>query len=209
MMPQESKPTVEPSKEDRAASTLQELLKRPEAQQACESRPESNGFKTLVGEVVDTHNPDLRGRIFVRWNTETGVRRELWLACVRGATPRKGDRVLLERPANWPELLVTAVIEGTSLGEPVPEALNGQNPKLELERNAKLLITSADGQPLVEVEASTQGPTVRLMNRDVNLEIPGKLRLRAEALELEGGRGGIDIRTEADAVVRGRFIRLN
>ena len=62
---------------------------------------------------------------------------------------------------------------------------------------------------LLQMAASSDGPVVRLLNQNVNIEAAGKLRLCAQTLELEGGRGGVDIRTEADTVVRSRFVRLN
>lgn len=173
-------------------------------------QPELNNAQPLVGEVLDTHNPDCCGRVLVRWASNPGEACQRWLAVARGAAPRKSDRVLLQQPANWPEMLVTSVIEGLSSAQSnVEESQEEPLRIIELEHEEKLRITGADGQPLIEVYASTQGPVVRLMNQNVDLEIPGKLRLRAETLELEGGRGGIDIRTEADTVVRGRYIRLN
>lgn len=187
-----------------------ELLESDARAYSCQPQPEFNNAQPLVGEVLDTHNPDCRGRVLVRWASNIGEACQHWLAVARGSAPRRGDRVLLHQPANWPEMLVTSVIEGLpSAQSNVEESQEEPRRIIELEHEEKLWITGADGQPLIEVYASTQGPVVRLMNQDVDLEIPGKLRLRAETLELEGGRGGIDIRTEADTVVRGRYIRLN
>lgn len=163
---------------------------------------------SVIGEVIDTHHPDLRGLIFVRWMTETGESSERWLKRVRGPMPRKGDRVLLEQPVNWPEKLIIAVLDDPACGERVVEnAEAGQT--LELQQNQCVRITDAHQNPIVELYSSSQGPIVRLMNANVNLEVPGKLRFQADTIELEAGRGGVDIRTDADTVVRSRFIRLN
>lgn len=163
---------------------------------------------SFIGEVIDTHHPDLRGLIFVRWMNENGESSERWLKRVRGPMPRKGDRVLLEQPLNWPEKIITAVLDDPACGEPVVENADvGQT--LELQPNQCVRITDAHHNPIVELYSSSQGPVVRLMNENVNLEIPGKLRFQAATIELEAGRGGVDIRTDADTVVRSRFIRLN
>jgi hypothetical protein len=196
-------------KEDGASTLLEELLGA-----AISGRSETQGRETraaqiLVGEVVDTHHPDLPGHVFVSWTSDRGDACTRWLAYVRGHTPRKGDRVLLQQPANWPEMLVTAIIEGASFGRPVMEEASATGPTLKLPDHERLRIDSASGHPLVEVYGSSQGPVVRLLNQDVTLDIAGKFRLRADTLELEGGNGGIDCRTEADVIVRGRFIRIN
>jgi len=160
----------------------------------------------LVGEVEDTHHPDFRGHVFVRWSRgDTCLAR--WLRCVIGAAPRRQDRVLLSQPANWPEPIVVAVLEGSSgAGTLAPVAAVRT---LSLDQGETVRICDAQGTPLCEVVRSSQGAEIRLAGKDVDLNVVGKLRLRAEALELEGGRGGLDIRTEGDAVVRARFIRLN
>ena len=163
---------------------------------------------SIVGEVIDTHHPDLGGFVCVRWMTQTGESSERWLRRVRGPMPRKGDRVLLEQPLNWPEKLITAVLEDPSCGKPVVDNIETAQ-KLELQPNQCVSIMDAHRNPVVEIYSSSQGPVVRLMNENVNLEIPGKLRFQADTIELEAGRGGVDIRTDADTVVRSRFIRLN
>ena len=163
---------------------------------------------TIVGEVIDTHHPDLSGFVCVRWITQTGESSERWLRRVRGPMPRKGDRVLLEQPLNWQEKLITAVLEDPSCGKPVADNTEAAQ-KIELQPNQCLSIMDAHRNPVVEIYSSSQGPVVRLMNENVNLEIPGKLRFQADTIELEAGRGGVDIRTDADTVIRSRFIRLN
>lgn len=164
--------------------------------------------QSLVGEVIDTHNPDLRAHVLVRWITDDGETAERWLKCVRGAMARKGDRVLLEQPANWPEKLVTAIIEGASYATPVEENI-GVGRRLDLDQDQSLRIADVEGNPLIDIFSASQGPVVRLLNPNVDIEVTGKLRFKATAIELEAGRGGVDIRTEADTVVRSRYIRLN
>ncbi|HKT98955.1 MAG TPA: hypothetical protein VJS30_20900 [Paraburkholderia sp.] len=169
----------------------------------------------VVGEVIDTHHPDSPGRVRVRWHSAHGETLERWLQCLRGQQPRKSDRVLVEQPANWPEPLVTGIFAqagggSAALAEDVPDVHDGQpSQTMTLAPDACVQIDDAHGTPLVRILASRDGPVIRLMSQNVNLEAAGKLSLRAQTLELEAGHGGVDIRTEADTVVRSRYIRLN
>ncbi|NLP62976.1 hypothetical protein [Paraburkholderia sacchari] len=167
----------------------------------------------LVGEVIDTHHPDCPGRVRVRWFDTHGEMVERWLACLRGQRPRRGDRVLVEQPANWAEPLVTGVFAPGADETVTPALQQDQDAQashvIKLAPDQCLRIDDAHGKPLVQILASCAGPVVRLMSPDINLEAAGKLSLRAQTLELEAGRGGVDIRTDADTVVRSRYIRLN
>ncbi|WP_431825260.1 hypothetical protein [Burkholderia sp. F1] len=163
---------------------------------------------TLIGEVTDTHHPDAMGLIRVKWSMQDGNTCERWLECVDGVKPGIGDRVLLQSPANWPEHLITGLLKRKGRGEPV-EPVVVPDLALSLEADKCVQVSDASGCPLLQVRASPDGPVVTLLNRNVNIEVAGKLRLSAQTLELEGGRGGVDIRTEADTVVRSRYVRLN
>ncbi|MDR8728012.1 hypothetical protein [Burkholderia pseudomultivorans] len=163
---------------------------------------------TLIGEVTDTHHPDAMGRVRVKWSMPDSTTREHWLECMNGVKPEIGDRVLLQSPSNWPEYLIAGLLKRKGSGEPVEPVVEPAM-ALSLEADKCLQVSDASGCPLLQVRASPDGPVVTLLNRNVNIEVAGKLRLSAQTLELEGGRGGVDIRTEADTVVRSRYIRLN
>ena len=203
----------EPSLAVEEPSPLNDLLnlrhgetQAPAAPQITEVAP-----PLLVGEVMDTHHPDLPRFLFVRWIDSNGTQAERWLQRTRGITASRGDRVLLEQPANWPEKLVTAVLDdgrNARLDESTEKPAVSP-PSLQLRDEQCVTIADAHNQPLLEIHASSNGPVVRLMNQNAAFEVPGKLRFQADTIEFEGGRGGVDIRTEADTVVRSRFIRLN
>ena len=166
---------------------------------------------TLMGEVTDTHHPDAIRRICVRWAMPDGTVCERWLECVDGVKARIGDRVVMQAPANWPEYLVCGVFRRAGSGDPVEPVESVAEPAvaLSLESGKSVQVSDAGGHPLLQVRASPDGPVVTLLNQNANIEVAGTLRLSAQTLELEGGRGGIDIRTEADTVVRSRYLRLN
>lgn len=172
---------------------------------------------TWVGEVVDTHHPDATGRIKVRWAEASGTPLERWLACLRNIKPRRGERVLLEQPGNWPEPLVVGSFDAVDVCDACDAGSADTASAHDVERAASLKlepgqcvsIADAQGKVLMQVHASQEGPVVRFLESNVEFEAAGKLRLAAQTLEFEGGRGGIDLRTEADTVVRARYIRLN
>jgi len=186
--------------EDEFESSLRQLL------EGDRQKPSSNASAlnpSVVGEVIDTHNPDLKAHVLVRWLSGDADVCERWLKCVRGTWPRRGDRVLLEQPVNWPHWLVTAVVEGISAEEQLEE-IGAANRQLELEPGQCLRIADFQSNPLLDIYTSSQGPVVRLLNENVDIEVAGKLRFKASTIELEAGRGGVDIRTDADTVVRSR-----
>lgn len=163
---------------------------------------------TLIGEVTDTHHPDAMGRVRVKWPMRDANSCERWLECVEGVKPHIGDRVLLQAPSNWPEYVISGLLRRAECSEPVEPVAEAAF-ELTLEADRCIQLSDASGRPLLQVRSSPDGPVVTLLNRNVNIEVAGKLRLSAQAIELEGGHGGVDIRTEADTVVRSRYVRLN
>ena len=165
------------------------------------ARPE-----TLVGEVVDTKHPTLRGRVRVRWMDLEGQTFEKWLPQLHGMSVRAHDRVLLTRASNWPEHVVTGVIDGFAAR---PEVERETKAALELLPDEKVRVQASDGTPLLEVFQGDEGPVVRLLADDVNLELPGSLRVRAQSIEIEATRGQARIKASDDVVVQGEVIHLN
>jgi hypothetical protein len=70
-------------------------------------------------------------------------------------------------------------------------------------------ITAADGKPLIELAASDAGPVVRLLQPDIDVEVPGKLRVSAASIELVATRGEVKVEAADDVVVRGENVHLN
>lgn len=192
------------------AQTIQ-ALRRLFANEASGDAPppaEAVDATMLIGEVTDTHHPDTMGRIRVKWPTPHGDECARWLECVDGVKPNVGDRVLLQAPANWPEYVICGVMKRARRGEP-SRATAEPAIALSLQEDKCVQVADAAGRPLLRIRPSPDGPVVTLLDADVNIEVAGKLRLSAQTLELAAGRGGVDIRTEADTVVRSRYIRLN
>jgi hypothetical protein len=71
----------------------------------------SSSATSLVGQVLEIF-PKEPGHVIVRWRTLDGQLMDRALAVVRGVLVNSGDFVLLQRPGNWPEWIVTHVVEG-------------------------------------------------------------------------------------------------
>jgi hypothetical protein len=161
---------------------------------------------TIVGELIDTHNPHLPGRVLVRWLTPQGQDSQAWVQVERHLSLRKGDRVLLTLPMGWQQWVVTGVL-GRENKEPVEEPQHATELRLAPGQNIRIL--AHDGSALVTVKQGPDGAVVELGNGNVELKAARTLRLTADTIEIQAAQGGVDLRTEGDAVVRARTIRLN
>lgn len=160
----------------------------------------------LMGECIDAVHPTLRGRILVRWSISGGGSMERWLPTLYRLPVREGDRVLLARVGNLDEAVVLGVMDGFSRR---PEPALREVATLELASDECVTIRSTDGSELVQVRQGEQGPVVRLLQSDVDLELPGSLRLKAEDIRLEARQGRVELSATDDVIVRGEIIRLN
>ena len=128
------------------------------------------------------------------------------MPCLQSLVVRTGDRVLLTRPANHPEPLVTGVLD--SLRRPQPAPLR-HGPAVGLRADEAVVVTGERGAPLLEVFEGERGPVVRLLSDDLDLELPGRLRLAAADIQLEARRGSVKVQASDDVVVKGEMIQLN
>lgn len=192
---------------------LQDLAAESDATDGLEAlvddAPAGDGLAPVAGLVVAwcrrTDHPTLAGRVLVTWDDPRGASRERWLPTLHGLAVRPGDRLLVQRPANWSEAVVTGVLDGLRARGESPAPIAG----LTLLPDESLRVCAADGAPLVEIRPSDEGPVVRLCRRDVDIEVDGGLRLRAESIALCATRGEVTIDATDDVVVRGETIHLN
>jgi hypothetical protein len=160
----------------------------------------------LVGECLEARHKVLQGRLRVAWKDASGAEFERWLPSLSGVVVRERDRVLLAQPANFDEPVVLGVLDGFA-ERPAPEALRG--PVLAVEKDEALHVTASNGEVLLEIRQSESGPVVKIVKNTLELELPGSLRLSAEAIELEARRGPVKISASSDVVVEGEAIKLN
>lgn len=162
--------------------------------------------ETLIGECLDARHPTLLGRGRIHWRDAQGASQNRWLPTLSGVVLRAGDRVVLVQPANFEEPVVMGVLDGFS---PRPEPDTPRGPAIALERDETLLVTTGEGVALLEVRPEETGPVVRIVEKGLDLELPGKLRISADSVELEARKGAVNVRASDDVIVRGEVIKLN
>lgn len=187
-------------------SPLDEMLESANAPAPQRILKPAGATESLVGEVVDDRHPSLRGRVRVRWQDLEGQTFEKWLPTLQSLPVRVRDRVLMTRATNWPEYVVTGVVDGFAAR---PEAPRETRAALELKRDEAVRIQTAGGEDLIEVFEEEGKPVIRILTDDVDLDLPGKMRVRAQSIELEAKRGQARIKASDDVVVNGETIHLN
>ena len=160
----------------------------------------------IVGECIDDRHPAIVGRVCVRWNDETGAQHERWCATTQNLAVRTGDRLLLTRPGNWPELVVTGVLDGFAQRPEVPPA---EAARLELRADEVMVVADHRGRPLLEIQSSEAGPVLRLRQPGLSLETDEHLQLRADWITIESKKGPVRIASVAHVVIEGDHISLN
>jgi hypothetical protein len=131
---------------------------------------------------------------------------EAWLPTLQGLAVRPGDRLIVVSPSNHPEPVVVGVLDGFALR---PEPRRETAATITLQPDERILVTAASGQDLLEVHLSGTGPVVRLLQPDVDLDVPGDLRVRARAVRLEARMGKVEVEAHDDVVLRGENVKLN
>jgi len=188
--------------DEASGGVLEELL--GELAERTEPAPTA-GEGALVGECVDDRHPTLLGRVEIRVQSKACAPVDTWLATLRGVTVRVGDRVLLQRAANWPEPVVVGVLDGFE-ARPIPARTAAGT--LELRADETVLVLDSRGRPLLEIGDGEHGPSIRLAQPDLEIDVPGHLRMRADSIRLTAA-GPIEIDADGDVVVRGDVIELN
>lgn len=159
----------------------------------------------VVGQVLDTHHPFMPGQVLVAWVDAEGQRSEGWLERERHLSLSIGDRVLLSWVPSLTAWIVTGAL-GRKPGSPAPDPDNER--QLRLQPGESVCIVAHDGQPMLTLRQGPNGAVIELGAGDVDLKAARTLRLSAESVEVRASED-IDLRSDRDTLVRGRFIRLN
>lgn len=185
-------------------STLAELLDHPisPTQQA----DPALGPACMIGECIDAQHPTLQGRVRVRFAIRGGREDQRWVAKLQGLPVRLADRVMMIRPSNAQEWIVTGVVDGFATR---PEVENAEAARVELQRDESVKVVSSEGAALVEILQGQNGPIVKVLEPDVRVEFAGRLAIKAKDIELEATQGEVAAKASADVVLKGETIRLN
>jgi hypothetical protein len=183
-------------------ATLDELLAAPEPRR----EPVAAGMTCVVAECIDDRHPTLSGRVRVRIVDTSGRSEETWVPTLQGLPVRAADRVLMIRPGNGEEWIVTGVIDGFAARPKIEKTAAA---RLELRSDESVQVVSASGVPIIEVSQGQAGTVVKLLEPDVRVELAGKLAIAAQEIQLEATRGQVKVKASDDVVVQGEIVRLN
>ncbi len=155
----------------------------------------------LIGECLESH-PDGEGRYRIAFLEVDGQSHREWLTALGGVAVGPGEQVLLLWPDNWPDPIIVGTLSDSQAQADSPT-------RITLKDDEKLEVTSRDGQILVEITASAQGPVIRIGSEDVQLKLPGKFDIAAESIHLGAKSGDVRIDAVQEVIVQGTTIRLN
>lgn len=175
--------------------------------------PTPSSSDSVVGQVVDTHHPHRPGRICVRWRDASMATQEHWLAYSASMRPEVGRHVILSRPSNWSEWVVTSMLsqartEGASKPALDPDTQELGTRLVRLEESEAVRIETAQGELMFELCRAGAQPVLRL-GHNLTIALAGTLRFEAERIEMRSGGQGTDLRSEGPTVLRAPQVRIN
>lgn len=164
--------------------------------------------RTVVATVLAERHPSLPNRVRLAWEEADGTAAADWAVPLRGVLPRPRDRVLAVFPGNGAGPVVTGILDRLVDAE-TPPAEDG--PRLRLAPGEALRIAGPDGRPWLEIAEDPEGggPRLRFLVPPEGLDLPGTLRLAADAIEIEARRGEIRMDAHGDVRVSGEIVHLN
>lgn len=160
----------------------------------------------IIGICIDTHHAVLKGRCLIRWEDLSGNPHQKWLPCIQGLAPQKHDRVIVQQPGNWFEPLICGIVDGIS---PPEEHEPRPGPSVTLAKHESFHLLDSQGAPLLQIDQGEQGPVLRLLNDDLDIDVKGRLRFSARDIQLTARSGGVKVRAADDVEIKGEIIYLN
>jgi len=159
-----------------------------------------------IAVCTEERHPTLTGRIRARCEDARGCVHESWVVTLSGLSVRILDQVLVLKLPKQPDPIVIGVVDGFNRR---PEAPKLVAQSLDMKRDEALQINANNGQPLLHITGNQQGPVIRLLQADTQVELPGNLRISAGAIELRARAGAVRIDASDDVEIVGEAIHLN
>ena len=160
----------------------------------------------VVATCTEQRHPTLTGRIRARCEDAHGRVVESWVATLSGLSVRVSDRVLVLKLPEELDPIAVGVVDGFSRRPETPKLIAQV---IEMKRDETLQVQAENGQPLLQITRNEQGPMIRLLQADTQVELPGKLCVSAGAIELRARAGAVRIDASDDVEIVGEAIHLN
>ena len=160
----------------------------------------------VVATCTQQRHPTLTGRIRARCEDAHGRVVESWVATLNGLSVRVSDRVLVLKLPEELDPIVVGVVDGFSRRPETPKLIAQV---IEMKRDETLQVQADNGLPLLQITRNEQGPMIRLLQADTQVELPGKLCIAAGAIELRARAGAVRIDASDNVEIVGETIHLN
>jgi hypothetical protein len=160
----------------------------------------------VIATCTEERHPTLNGRIHVRCEDARGRVHEGWVATLSGLPVRVSDCVLVLKLPDQRDPIVIGVVDGFSRHPETPKLIAQI---LEMKRDETLQVNAENGEPLLHITHNDQGPVIRLLQADTQVELPGKLCISAGAIEMRARAGSVRIDASDDVEIVGEAIHLN
>jgi hypothetical protein len=160
----------------------------------------------VVATCTEQRHPTLTGRIRARCEDAHGRVVESWVATLSGLSVRVSDRVLVLKLPEELDPIAVGVVDGFSRRPETPKLIAQV---IEMKRDETLQVQADNGLPLLQITRNEQGPMIRLLQADTQVELPGKLCIAAGAIELRARAGTVRIDASDDVKIVGEAIHLN
>jgi hypothetical protein len=128
------------------------------------------------------------------------------VATLQGLSVRISDRVLVLKLPDQPDAIAVGVVDGFSHRPEIPKRIAQI---LEIKRDEAVQVNAENGQPLLQIVRNQEGPVIRLLQADTQVELPGKLCITAGAIEMRARAGAVRIDASDDVEIVGEAIHLN
>ena len=162
----------------------------------------------LLGSCLQPQDAAHPGRCRVRYQDANGTWVEQWTPYLTGLFLQAGDEVLLTLPlgASMPVVVGQLAGEEQGLSLPLP---GGRKLVFDAKDGDVVRLEMADGQIVLEIDLGQEVPTVRLPQKDLTLDIEGRLKITARSIDLISRLGNINVKANDDFKVIAERVWLN
>lgn len=207
--------------------------KRPDDSEERAYGSESQATSSLIGAIIDkTHalkahpshhasllgtclcpfHPDRQGLCEVRFEKPDGTMRQEWLQYIDGIALRENDSVLLITPRGSDAPIVVGRLAGaeTHLSWEFPSGhklIVGKQGQTN--ETCSIRLEMSDGRTALEIDLHGKVPTVRLPDKDLSLDLEGRLKIAARSIDLVSKLGNVNVKANDDFKVTAERIWLN
>jgi hypothetical protein len=194
----------EPSEAGDPRKLLDEIAEATSANEVAVLALPVSFLGVCLDEKADT--PD--GSCRVRYQNSAGEPVEARLQYLAGLFLRPGDEVLLSQPVGASKPVVIGCLAGDGADRSLPLP-GGRKLLFDAEESSTVRLELADGNVVLEIDLATEVPTIRLPQKDLTLDLEGRLKIEARSIDLVSRLGNVNVKANDDFKVVAERVWLN